>query len=114
MIFYYRKRHLVGVGRHIPGGSVVKNPPANAGDVRDSGSIPGLGRLPWRSKWQPTPVFLPGIFLGQQSQTGYSPWSHKESDTTWQLDNKSNISRERYLGFDPGLGFSSDLMDICP
>ena len=41
----------------FPGVSVVKNPPANAGDL---GSIPGSGRFPWRRKWQPTPVFLPG------------------------------------------------------
>ena len=34
---------------------VVKNLPANAGDIRDAGSIPRL-----RRKWQPTPVFLPG------------------------------------------------------
>ena len=37
-----------------------KNPPVNAGDSRDMGSIPELGRLPWRWAWQPTPVFLPG------------------------------------------------------
>ena len=30
----------------FPGGSVVKNPPDNAGDTRDTGSIPGLGRFP--------------------------------------------------------------------
>ena len=36
------------------------NPPANAGDTGDMGSIPGLGRFPWRRKWQPTLVFLPG------------------------------------------------------
>ena len=30
----------------FPGGAVVKNPPANAEDVRDMGSIPGLGRSP--------------------------------------------------------------------
>ena len=30
----------------FPGGSVVKKPPANAGDIRDVGSIPGLGRSP--------------------------------------------------------------------
>ena len=35
----------------------LKNPPANAGDV---GSIPGSRRSPWRRKWQPPPVFLPG------------------------------------------------------
>jgi len=39
---------------------VVKSPPANAGYVRNTGLIPGLGRLPWRKAWQPTPVFLPG------------------------------------------------------
>ena len=38
---------------------VVKNLPANAGDVRDAGSIPGLGRSPGGGAWQPTPVFLP-------------------------------------------------------
>ena len=31
----------------FPGGTVVKNPPANAGDSRDLGSVPGLGRFPW-------------------------------------------------------------------
>ena len=30
----------------FPGDSMVKNPPANAGDIRDSGSIPGSGRSP--------------------------------------------------------------------
>ena len=30
----------------FPGGTVVKNPPANAGDAGDTGSIPGLGRSP--------------------------------------------------------------------
>ena len=32
---------------------------------------------PWRRKWQPTPVFLPGKFLGQRSPVGYSPWVSK-------------------------------------
>jgi len=40
---------------------------------------------PWRRKWQPTPVFLPGEFHGQRSLAGYSPWGCKESDTTAQL-----------------------------
>ena len=35
------------------GGSVVKNPPANAGDIRDDGSIPGLGRSPRRRHGNP-------------------------------------------------------------
>ena len=52
---------------------VVKNPPANAGDIRDMGSIPGSGRSPgahWRTQ-QPTPVFLPGESHGQRSLAGY-------------------------------------------
>ena len=39
----------------------------------------------WRRKWQPTPVFLPGESHGQWSLLAYSPWGHKESDTTEQL-----------------------------
>ena len=37
---------------------------------------------PWRRKWQPTPVFLPGESHGQRSLAGYSPRGFKESDTT--------------------------------
>ena len=56
------------------GGSVVKNLPANAGDV---GLVLGLGRNPLSRKWQPTPVFLPGKSHGQRSLAGYSPWALK-------------------------------------
>ena len=41
-----------------------------------------VGNVPWRRKWQPTPVFLPGDFHGQRSPVGCSPWSCKESDMT--------------------------------
>ena len=43
---------------------------------------PWVGKIPWRRKWQPTPVFLPGEFHGQRSLVGYSPWGHKGSDMT--------------------------------
>ena len=53
------------------------------------GSIPGFDpwvrKIPWRGKWQPTPVFLPGESNEQRSLVGYSPWGHKELDTTEQL-----------------------------
>ena len=64
---------------------MVKNPLANAGDIRDVGSIPE--KVPWRRKWQPTPVFLPGESHGQRSLAGYHPWGHKESDRTewWSI-----------------------------
>ena len=44
------------------------------------GFDPWVGKIPWRRKWQPTPVFLPGESHGQRSLGGYSPWGRKESD----------------------------------
>ena len=61
---------------------MVKNPPANTGNIRDMGSITWVGKILWRRAWQPTPIFLPGESYGQRSLAGYSPWGHKESDTT--------------------------------
>ena len=46
---------------------------------------PWVRKIPWRRKWQPTPVLLPGIFHGQRSLVGYSPWGRKESDMTERL-----------------------------
>ena len=49
------------------GDSNSKETGCNAGDL---GSIPGWGRSPWRRKWQPTPVLLPGEFHGQRNLAG--------------------------------------------
>ena len=46
---------------------------------------PWVGKIPWRRKWQTTPVSLPGKFHGQRRLVGFSPRGHKESDTTEQL-----------------------------
>ena len=46
---------------------------------------PWAGKIPWRRQWLSIPVFLPGESHGQSSPVGYSPWGHKESDTTEQL-----------------------------
>ena len=52
---------------------------------RRPGFNPWVRKIPWRRKWQPTPVFLPGESHGRRSLVGYSPWGHKESDTTDRL-----------------------------
>ena len=39
-------------------------------------------KIPWRMKWQPTPVSLPGKSHGQRSLVSCSPWGHQESGTT--------------------------------
>ena len=57
---------------------VVKNPPTNAGDLRDTGFHPRVGKIPWRKKWRPTPIWeIPWT----EEPGGYSPWGHKESET---------------------------------
>ena len=67
---------------------VVKNPPANAGDLRDIGLIPGSRRFPWRRAWQPTLVFFPEESHGQRRVTrggsmGSQRVRHDWSDLAW-------------------------------
>ena len=61
---------------------LLKNPPVSAGDIRDTGSIPEVRKIPWRRAWQLTPIFVPGEFHGQRSLVGYSPWGRKELGMT--------------------------------
>ena len=69
---------------------VLKNPPANASDRRHRFD-PWVRKILWRRAWQLTPVLLPGESHGQRSLVGYSPWGHKESDTT-----KATYHAQRY------------------
>ena len=48
--------------------------PCNAGDVRDMGSTPWVGKIAWRGACQPTPVFLPVKSHGQSSLVNCGPW----------------------------------------
>ena len=61
---------------------VVRNPPANAGYVRDAGSIPGSGRSPGRGHGNPLQYSCLENPHGQRNLADYSPWGRKESDTT--------------------------------
>ena len=66
------------------GGGIKGFPGASDGQesARRPGFDPGIGKIPWRREWLPTPVFLPEELHGQRSLTGYSSWSHRELDTT--------------------------------
>ena len=66
----------------FPGGTSGKESTCLPRRCRRRGFSPQVGKIPWRRKWQPTPVFLPGGFYGQRSLVGYSPRGRKESDTT--------------------------------
>ena len=87
----YRRLRLKG---GFPGGLVGKESACNPGDTEDPVSIPESGKIPCRRAWQPTPVFLPGESCGQRSLVGYSPWSHKESDTIEQLGTQARLRKE--------------------
>ena len=54
---------------------------------------------PPQRKWLPTPVFLPGELHGQRSRAGYSPWGHKESETTEQLTHTHTDKKLTTTGF---------------
>ena len=64
---------------------MVKNLPANAGDARDMGLIPGLGRFPGGGHDNPLQYSCLENPYGQRSLAGYSPWSSKELVMTEQL-----------------------------
>ena len=66
---------------HFPGGSESSVCLQCAGPRFD----PWVGKIPWRRKWQPTSVLLPGKSHGWRSLVGYSLWGRKESDMTERL-----------------------------
>ena len=62
----------------------VKNLPAMQ-EAQEMQFNPWVGKIPWRRKWQPTPVFLPEKSHGQRRLAGYSPWDCRGSDTPERL-----------------------------
>ena len=66
----------------FPGGTSGKDPACQRRRHKRHEFNPGVGRIPWRRAWQPTPVFLPGESHGQRGLVGYSPWGCKQLDMT--------------------------------
>ena len=81
---YFKAAFVTGMD--FPGGSDGKASAYNANlGTQRPGFNPWVGKISWRRKWQPTPVFLSGKAHGRRSLIGYSPWGRKESDTTERL-----------------------------
>ena len=70
---------------------MVKNLPSNAGDKRDASSIPGLGRPPGGGHGNPLQYSYLENPHKQRNLAGYSPWGHKEMDTTEQLSTAHTV-----------------------
>ena len=66
----------------FPVGASSKEPACQRWSCKRPGFNPCFRKIPWRRKWQPTPVSLPGESHAQRSLVGYSPWGRKESDLT--------------------------------
>ena len=70
----------------FPSGACGKESTCQCRRCKRCGFDSWVGKVSWRRKWLPIPVFLPGEFHGQRSLEGYSPWGHKESDMTERLN----------------------------
>ena len=73
---------------------VIKNLPANAGDLRDTGSIPGWGRSPGEVHGNPLQYSCLENPHGQRSLVGCSPQGHKELDTTEATEHSTDVYTE--------------------
>jgi len=80
-----------GITRASLVAQMIKHLPA----MRETWVRSWVGKIPWRSKWQPTPVLLAGKFHGRRSLVGYGPWDHKESDMTEQLHSCTHSTKLR-------------------
>ena len=73
-------QHFFLLVEHFLGGASGKEPARLCRRCKKLGFDPWVRKIPWRRKWHPTPVFLPGKFYGQRSLAGYSQQGRKESD----------------------------------
>ena len=75
---FSRQEYWSGVPLPSLVAQVVKRLPT----MQETQVDPWVGKIPWRRKWQPTPVFLPGESQGRGSLVGCRLWGRTESDTT--------------------------------
>ena len=73
--------HIYG----FPGGTSGKEITCQCRRHKRLGFNPWIRKIPWRRKWHPTPVLLPGKPHGRRNLVGCSPWGCTESDTTERL-----------------------------
>ena len=79
-----RRRLLLGrKAKGFSGGTSGKEPVSHCSRLRDLGLIPGLGRSPEEGHGNPLQYSCLENPMDKRSLEGYSPWGHKESDTTW-------------------------------
>ena len=83
----------------FPDGACGEEPSSQCKRQKRYGFDPSVRKILWRSAWQPTPVFLPGEFLGQRSLEGYSPQGRKESDTAEATQHACCVPTHAHIDF---------------
>ena len=79
---------------YISGSSADKDPTCQNRRCKGLRFICWVKKIPWRRKWLPTLVFLPGELHGQRSLAGYSPCDGKDSDMTERACRHTSVCRE--------------------
>ena len=82
----WHSKHFISIISFNPYITLGKKPTCQCRRPKRHGFNLWVRKIPWRRKWQCTPVFLPGKFHGQRSLAGCGPWGRKESDTTERLN----------------------------
>ena len=93
----------------FPRGSVTKNTPAMQKTQVQSWDWED----PWSRKWQPTPVFFLGKSHGQRSLVGFTPWGHKESDETEQLNSSNSNKRSKQIPGKRNIQMATEHLKRC-
>ena len=99
----------------LPSGTVVKNYPA-VQETQRCGFCPWVRKIPWRSKWQATPVILPGKPHGQRSLGGYRPWVCKRAGHDWWIKQQQQQTEDTMncTGQNSDCGNPTGQMRSCP
>ena len=96
----WRFRAIFSIGFIVPSGLPRWFSDKESCQCRRCGFDPWVRKIPWRMKWQPTPVFLPGKSQRQRSLEGYSPWGRKriicdlvtKQQQMWRCGSRSVVS----------------------
>ena len=84
----------------FPGRTRGKEPTCQSKRHKRLGFDPWVGKIPWRRKWRPISVFLPGESHGQRSLADYSPRGHNELDVAETTQHAQAALKRRGRGWD--------------
>ena len=99
--------------RGLPGGASGTESACQCRRCKRCGFDPGVGKISWRRKWQPTPVFLLEKLHGQRSVVGYSPRGCKESDTTERLSKGDSVTERMCMSIRRQVGGGENVSHTC-